>query len=204
MKEHGLALQKPAARRTGRAAGEHSSRWSLTGRSEAPHPRAAAVARGAAGGLSRSPRSSPGARQVVLADWGSVDARALADACVVSIASASVATLVIALGGIRSVICWPRVRAGRWRCSASRSASAGAAAAHQRHPAAVPDRLLNAARAAAQRGADRFVRRHRAAAGLRRGAVPDHRGALGLRRGRPGAGRCRRDARAPPVACSCA
>lgn len=41
-----------------------------------------------------------GARQVVLADWSSVDASSLARACFVSIASASVATLVIALGGI--------------------------------------------------------------------------------------------------------
>jgi len=41
-----------------------------------------------------------GAEQVVLADWSSVDAGALLDACAVSIASASIATLLIALGGI--------------------------------------------------------------------------------------------------------
>jgi len=41
-----------------------------------------------------------GAEQVVLADWSSVDAGALFSACAVSIASASVATLLIALGGV--------------------------------------------------------------------------------------------------------
>ncbi|HEY6430888.1 MAG TPA: ATP-binding cassette domain-containing protein, partial [Acetobacteraceae bacterium] len=41
-----------------------------------------------------------GVQQVALADWSSVDAGPLARACVVSVASASVATLVIALGGI--------------------------------------------------------------------------------------------------------
>ena len=41
-----------------------------------------------------------GAEQVGLADWSSVDASALLHACAVSIASASVATLVIAIGGI--------------------------------------------------------------------------------------------------------
>ncbi len=41
-----------------------------------------------------------GARQVGLADWSSVEVGALAHACVVSLASASVATLIIALGGV--------------------------------------------------------------------------------------------------------
>ena len=41
-----------------------------------------------------------GAQQVALADWSSVDANALLDACGVSIASASMATLLIALGGV--------------------------------------------------------------------------------------------------------
>ena len=41
-----------------------------------------------------------GAEQVVLADWQSVDAGALLHACAVSIATASVSTLLIALGGI--------------------------------------------------------------------------------------------------------
>jgi len=41
-----------------------------------------------------------GAQQVASADWSSVDAGSLVSACVVSIASASVSTLVIALGGI--------------------------------------------------------------------------------------------------------
>jgi len=41
-----------------------------------------------------------GAEQVLLADWSSVDASALLDACAVSIASASVATLLVALGGV--------------------------------------------------------------------------------------------------------
>ncbi|HUB44458.1 MAG TPA: ATP-binding cassette domain-containing protein [Acetobacteraceae bacterium] len=41
-----------------------------------------------------------GAQQVVLADWSSVDAGALLGACGVSIASAGVATLLIALGGV--------------------------------------------------------------------------------------------------------
>lgn len=41
-----------------------------------------------------------GARQAGLADWQSVDAAALLHACTVSIASATAATLIIALGGI--------------------------------------------------------------------------------------------------------
>jgi ABC-type Fe3+/spermidine/putrescine transport system ATPase subunit/ABC-type sulfate transport system permease component len=41
-----------------------------------------------------------GAQQVGLADWGTVDVAALLDACLVSIASASVATVLIAIGGI--------------------------------------------------------------------------------------------------------
>jgi len=41
-----------------------------------------------------------GAEQVVLADWRSVDLGALLHACAVSVASASAATLIIALGGI--------------------------------------------------------------------------------------------------------
>lgn len=41
-----------------------------------------------------------GAQQVGLADWGSVEIGELVGACIVSIASASVATLIIALGGI--------------------------------------------------------------------------------------------------------
>jgi molybdate transport system permease protein len=41
-----------------------------------------------------------GARQMWLADWSSVEAGALLHACAVSVGSASVATLVIALGGI--------------------------------------------------------------------------------------------------------
>ncbi len=41
-----------------------------------------------------------GAQQVALADWGSVDARALLLSCGVSIASASVAAAIIAVGGI--------------------------------------------------------------------------------------------------------
>jgi ABC-type Fe3+/spermidine/putrescine transport system ATPase subunit/ABC-type sulfate transport system permease component len=41
-----------------------------------------------------------GAQQTWSSDWNSVDAQALLDACVVSIASASVATFLIALGGI--------------------------------------------------------------------------------------------------------
>ena len=41
-----------------------------------------------------------GAQQAGLADWSSVDAAALLRACIVSIASATVATLIIALGGI--------------------------------------------------------------------------------------------------------
>ncbi len=41
-----------------------------------------------------------GAQQVGLADWRSVDTGALVGACVVSIASASVATIIIAFGGI--------------------------------------------------------------------------------------------------------
>lgn len=41
-----------------------------------------------------------GALQVGLADWNSVDTNALLQACLVSIASASVATLLIAIGGV--------------------------------------------------------------------------------------------------------
>jgi len=51
-----------------------------------------------------------GARQTWLADWSSVDARALLHACAVSVASASVSTLVIALGGIPLGYLLARVR----------------------------------------------------------------------------------------------
>jgi len=51
-----------------------------------------------------------GARQTWLADWSSVDAGALLHACAVSVASASVSTLVIALGGIPLGYLLARVR----------------------------------------------------------------------------------------------
>jgi ABC-type Fe3+/spermidine/putrescine transport system ATPase subunit/ABC-type sulfate transport system permease component len=51
-----------------------------------------------------------GARQAVLADWSSVDAGALLHACAVSVASASLATLIIALGGIPLGYLLARVR----------------------------------------------------------------------------------------------
>jgi ABC-type Fe3+/spermidine/putrescine transport system ATPase subunit/ABC-type sulfate transport system permease component len=51
-----------------------------------------------------------GARQTWLADWSSVDAGALLHACAVSVASASVSTLIIALGGIPLGYLLARVR----------------------------------------------------------------------------------------------
>ncbi|MGC1252308.1 MAG: hypothetical protein WA889_15790, partial [Xanthobacteraceae bacterium] len=41
-----------------------------------------------------------GVQQAGMADWSTVDAAALTHACLVSVASASIATLLIALGGI--------------------------------------------------------------------------------------------------------
>ncbi len=132
-----------------------------------------------------------------MADWSTVDATALTRACLISVASATLATLLIALCGIplgyllaRGVE--PRHGPGRL----SGSAAARFAAARQRHIAVVSGRLYDAARPPHLWRADRQLRRHRARRSLRRGAVSDHRRALGLRRDGSGAGRRRRDARA--------
>jgi molybdate transport system permease protein len=103
-----------------------------------------------------------GVQQARLADWSSIDVGALRDACAVSIASATVATLVIALGGIPLGYVLARVR-GRAMAALGFLVQLPLALPPltSGNPALVSGRIRLSARSPRRWRLDRLVRRHR-------------------------------------------